>query len=512
MGTLEYMAPEVLLNGPASTATDVYALAVTINEVAAGVVPLSDCQRDNPKAHTILDMGYGRQELAAAVVGEGLRPILADDLPEGLPVLLTACWSAEPSERPTAAALAAELRRLQGNNGKDCNTSVIQSLLNMNSNPRTTEMELGMKADANATLKSGSDGTATNGIQPLAGNTSQPHSRAAARWQSLPWAHRARQVVAGVFETAGARGEDRMEDRHLLLCPQPLDQGATATLDAHPGVPMPLEQGAATTLGTHPGVPGPALLAVFDGHRGASAAEYARRHFEEHLSRQAGAATSSEALSAAFVEVDSRFREENAVDSEGRPNVAGCTAIAAVVAGNVLTVANAGDCRAVLCRGGAAVAVTRDHTADDETERRHVVAAGGTAALHQGSWRIGAAGLQVTRSLGDADLKSVGVTAEPETTTTQLGPDDSFLIIASDGLWDVMSSATAVGLVLDTVKEPTMCAQRLVAEALTCGSQDNITVIVAFLQPRDDSPEVVFSGGRASWQRTATFWGSQLID
>lgn len=77
--------------------------------------------------------------------------------------------------------------------------------------------------------------------------------------------------------------------------------------------------------------------------------------------------------------------------------MAGCTAVAAVVAGDILTVANAGDCRAVLCRGGAAVAVTRDHTADDEAERARITAAGGRAAMHQGAWRIGAAGLQVTR-------------------------------------------------------------------------------------------------------------------
>lgn len=100
------------------------------------------------------------------------------------------------------------------------------------------------------------------------------------------------QVVAGVFETAGARGEDRMEDRHILVCPQSVglsDRSVTS----------------------------PTLLAVFDGHRGASTAEFARRHFEEHLSCQAGTAPSAEALSAAFVEVDNRFREGNAVDAEG---------------------------------------------------------------------------------------------------------------------------------------------------------------------------------------------------
>lgn len=45
-------------------------------------------------------------------------------------------------------------------------------------------------------------------------------------------------------------------------------------------------------------------------------------------------------------------------------------------------------------------------------------------------------------------------------TEFQLQLDDTFLILASDGLWDVLSNYDAVGLVHDTVKQPTMCAQR----------------------------------------------------
>ena len=60
VGTLEYMAPECLLKEPGSPASDVYAWAVTVNELATGTFPFSDCTRDNPKAHTVLEMGYGR--------------------------------------------------------------------------------------------------------------------------------------------------------------------------------------------------------------------------------------------------------------------------------------------------------------------------------------------------------------------------------------------------------------------------------------------------------------------
>ena len=60
VGTLQYLSPEVLQKRPAGYASDVYAWAVTINEVATGVFPFSDCTKDNPKVHTVLDFGYGR--------------------------------------------------------------------------------------------------------------------------------------------------------------------------------------------------------------------------------------------------------------------------------------------------------------------------------------------------------------------------------------------------------------------------------------------------------------------
>jgi hypothetical protein len=56
-----------------------------------------------------------RQELAAAVVGEGLRPILAEGLADGLAALLEAGWDVDPMKRPTAAQLAAQIRQLQVN-------------------------------------------------------------------------------------------------------------------------------------------------------------------------------------------------------------------------------------------------------------------------------------------------------------------------------------------------------------------------------------------------------------
>ena len=53
-----------------------------------------------------------RQELAAAIVSEGLRPLLRSDTPEELAELLEACWHIDAKQRPTAEKLALSLQRL----------------------------------------------------------------------------------------------------------------------------------------------------------------------------------------------------------------------------------------------------------------------------------------------------------------------------------------------------------------------------------------------------------------
>lgn len=58
-----------------------------------------------------------------------------------------------------------------------------------------------------------------------------------------------------------------------------------------------------------------------------------------------------------------------------------------------------------------------------------------------------------------------------------------YQVMASDGLWDVVSEKDVVNIIRDTVKEAGMCSKRLATEAAARGSKDNITVIVIFLRP-----------------------------
>ncbi|KAL0072353.1 mgpp2cl-1, protein phosphatase 2C-like protein 1 [Marasmius tenuissimus] len=137
----------------------------------------------------------------------------------------------------------------------------------------------------------------------------------------------------------------------------------------------------------------------------------------------------------------------------------------------VLYCANAGDARGVLCRTGKAVRLTYDHKGSDKQEAKRIVDAGGFVM----SGRVNGV-LAVTRSLGDSSMKEFVVGA-PYTTETELCEDDEFLILACDGLWDVINDQGAVDLIRD-IEDAQAASQKLLKYALSHHTTDNVTVVV----------------------------------
>lgn len=122
----------------------------------------------------------------------------------------------------------------------------------------------------------------------------------------------------------------------------------------------------------------------------------------------------------------------------GSGDVSGSTAISLMLnsAEGRCVVANLGDSRALLCRGGRFEELTRDHTARDEGERRRVLGAGGEVRGE----RVGGA-LAVSRAIGDMDertgRKLRGLSAAPEVREVELGVDFEFVLVACDGCWEL---------------------------------------------------------------------------
>lgn len=89
--------------------------------------------------------------------------------------------------------------------------------------------------------------------------------------------------------------------------------------------------------------------------------------------------------------------------------------------------------------------------------------------------------LAVSRSFGDHGLKDY-VSARPYTNETMLSEEDIFVIVACDGLWDVVEDQEAVDFVRKRIDERRVSgtARALVQQALSRGSTDNVSVLVVF--------------------------------
>ncbi|XVE77506.1 hypothetical protein DITRI_Ditri13aG0068200 [Diplodiscus trichospermus] len=237
-----------------------------------------------------------------------------------------------------------------------------------------------------------------------------------------------------------------------------------------------------------------AFYGVFDGHGGPEAASYARknalRFFFEDVSFPQSCKVDDvflegveNSLRKSFLLADLALADDCTVNSSS-----GTTALTALIFGRLLMVANAGDCRAVLCRKGEAIDMSKDHRPIYPSERRRVEELGG---FIDDGYLNGV--LSVSRALGDWDMKfpkgsSSPLIAEPEFRQVVLTEDDEFLIIACDGIWDVMSSQHAVSLVrrgLERHDDPEQCAKDLVMEALRRNTFDNLTVVVVCFSAPD---------------------------
>lgn len=185
-----------------------------------------------------------------------------------------------------------------------------------------------------------------------------------------------------------------------------------------------------------------------------------------------------------------RFVEQEMAEIYGN---SGTTALVAKKTENILTLANVGDSRAVLIRDSKIVQTTIDHKPNLPQEKTRIEKAGGKIKFY-GCWRVG--GLALSRSLGDVFLKEgLGqikndlnqiVSAVPDIYKWNTKPGD-LLILATDGLWDVMDKEPNDNAVLqEIVDEMASCnpikttqeiADLLCKKAKALGSKDNITVL-----------------------------------
>jgi len=224
--------------------------------------------------------------------------------------------------------------------------------------------------------------------------------------------------------------------------------------------------------------------AVYDGHGGSDAVDYVALNLHDVIFRELKAVKRgnsgsevriSQALHRSFTQVDNQLKSVGAWKC-------GCTATVALVhksvAGLQLHLANVGDSSALVIDStfqGHRISV--DDRPTDKKEMLRVEAEGGFVARGRVNGQ-----LAVSRALGDHYLKTAGVTGSPHIATRDV-TNDLALVIASDGLWDVLRSVDVTRLLEQNIKmrSPDGIADILVSEALRCGSTDNISCVVCLL-------------------------------
>lgn len=451
VGTLVYMAPEVLSGKPHSFAADVYAFGITINEMARAAVPFVDRKMPVPELHTVLETRFNEVRLRGAIVKNGLRPVLATGVSPEFSQLVERCWQHDPEKRSSFETIVSELQGLLDRGDEYLNKFDGSTLPSMD-----PTLSIG---DTNGQI------SGINGVTPREKQAQllidefriSNETPTKPIWYGQSVVRENQSESSAVFDvhgdlssTCGDRGEDSMEDRSLVI---------------HEAAALP---------STH-------LFAVFDGHGGQACAEFAMRHFPGALYRRWNTeeATPESALVHAFEDIDYAFLNSTMQDGvNGAGDQSGCTALVALLVDCAVYVANAGDCRCVLGRtDGTALALSKDHVATDASETARIAARGGFVSMSGRAQGV----LMVSRAFGDRKVKRY-ISATPDVVEHHFTDDDDFLILASDGLWDVVSNQEACAMVRSTVRVADMAAKRLAGKALELGSDDNISVIVVFLR------------------------------
>lgn len=213
------------------------------------------------------------------------------------------------------------------------------------------------------------------------------------------------------------------------------------------------------------------LFAIYDGHLGDEVPSYLQKHlFANILDEEEFWVDPRQAITKAYEKTDQTILSNSSNLGRG-----GSTAVTAILLdGQRLWVANVGDSRAVLSRGGQAIQMTIDH--EPNTERGSIENRGGFVSNMPGDVARVNGQLAVSRAFGDKSLKS-HVRSDPDILDMHIDANCDVLILASDGLWKVMSNQEAVD-VARNFKNPQKAAKQLTAEALNRDSKDDISCVV----------------------------------
>ncbi|XP_030380210.1 probable protein phosphatase 2C T23F11.1 [Scaptodrosophila lebanonensis] len=248
-----------------------------------------------------------------------------------------------------------------------------------------------------------------------------------------------------------------------------------------------------------PDDPGAAFFAVYDGHGGATVAQYCGKHLHKFILKRPEYNENDivKALKQGFLDMDYEMLHNDSCGEQ----MAGSTAVVVLIKDNILYCANAGDSRAIACVNGELEVLSIDHKPNNEAESKRINEGGGWVEFNRVNGN-----LALSRALGDFVFKRNAnkkpeeqiVTAYPDVETRKILEDWEFILLACDGIWDVMSNAEVLQFCRSRIgmgMYPEEICEELMNHCLAPDCQmgglggDNMTVVLVCLlhdKPYDD--------------------------
>ena len=263
-----------------------------------------------------------------------------------------------------------------------------------------------------------------------------------------------------------------------------------------------------------------AFCGVFDGTVGPDASEFVAQNICSHLceteevkemialhnssngniTNEVAAGKIRIAMRSAFLNADAALIR---MCADKELHYASSTGVSAFLWKNLLTVAHVGDSKACIAKVKDNEVqpewLTVDHKPHMPHELQRIERNGGSLAWLHGNkpyirggdfFRRQANGehpkqLNYSRAFGGKDLKMFGLSSEPDINHFEITPEDKLVLIASDGLWDVLNPKVACDIAICARREGRSATYDIVQRAIhdmpICGVRDNITVIALFL-------------------------------
>ncbi|CAH0515937.1 unnamed protein product [Peronospora belbahrii] len=247
------------------------------------------------------------------------------------------------------------------------------------------------------------------------------------------------------------------------------------------------------------------FFGVYDGHGGAKASSLLALLFPVYI---LAAPEYISDLPAACHSASMAINEEILKREQDGHCEGGATALTLLIRGNIAVLSNTGDCRAIIVtkRDNAAevTQLTTDHKASNDQEKQRIEDTGGMVLYVRGVARVNGQ-LAVARAFGDSELSEL-VIADPEVTVHALRQEDEYIVIASDGLWDVLTNEQVASCIRNNPWLSVQAmAHMLTDRAVELGTLDNVTVMVhkTLLQHQKGSGPIQFAAENAVLQNAA---------